>query len=161
MTNRAFGSFLDFAVHMAEAAVAVRVAEHHALDRAAAIIEKDAKARIGSYQDAAGPFAAWAPLAESTVADRVAKGFTPDEPELRTGQLRDSISRQVEGLEAAVGSTSEVMVWQELGTEKMPPRAILGPAAFDNREKIEKALGHAVLHALEYGAARNFVELPE
>jgi HK97 gp10 family phage protein len=161
MSERAFTSFLDFAVHMAEAAVAVRVAEHHALDHAAAIVEKDAKKRIGTYQEEVGPFAGWAPLAESTVKDRVSKGFTPDDPELRTGELRDSISRQVEGLEAAIGSTSDVMVWQELGTEKMPPRPILGPAAYANREKIEKALGHAVLHALEYGAARNFVELPE
>lgn len=156
-----FSNLLDFAVHLATTAVAVRVAEHGALDRAAAIIEKDAKNRLGTYQQESGPFAAWAPLTESTMADRVHQGYTPNDPELRSGALRDSISRTVEGREAAVGSTSEVMVYQELGTPTIPPRPALGPAAFENRERIQKAIGHAVLHALEYGAAGGFVELPE
>ena len=45
------------------------------------------------------------------ISTAVAKGFTPDDPLLRTGQLRDSISHQVQGLDAVVGSTSEVMVY--------------------------------------------------
>ena len=34
--------------------------------------------RLGIYQDHLGPFNAWEPLADSTVSDRVNKGFTPN-----------------------------------------------------------------------------------
>lgn len=158
---REFNSLAAFSMHLVKAAIAVRVAEHLALDRAAEIIEKDAKRQLGTYQPEAGPFAAWAPLAAATVADRIAKGFTPDDPLLRDGTLRDSISRTVEGHEAAIGSTSDIAVYQELGTEKIPPRPFLGPAAFNNREAVEKVLAQYVLGALEYGAVGSFAALPE
>ncbi len=158
---RDFESVADFALHLAAAEVAVHVAAHHALDRAAAIIEADAKHQIGEYQDAAGPFNAWPQLAESTQAERARLGFAPDEPLLRTGELRDSISREVRADEAAVGSTSDIMVYQELGTSRIPPRPVLGPAAFKNKDRIEQILGEAVVQALEYGAAGAFVKLPD
>lgn len=155
-----FGNITHFLVHLAEAQLAVHVATHRALDRAAAIVERDAKQQIGDYQPEAGPFNAWPELADSTKQDRVNKGFSENDPLLRTGELRDSISRQVQGSEAAVGSTSDVMVYQELGTDRIPPRPVLGPAALKNKDRIEKVLGDAVVHALEYGAASNFVPLP-
>ena len=49
--------------------LAVEHEMHKAMDRAARIVEREAKAEIGHYQDAASPFAAWAPLAESTVRE--------------------------------------------------------------------------------------------
>lgn len=157
---REFQSVNDFALHLAEAAVAVRLVEHHALDRAAAIIEQSAKDEIGTYQPSVGPFNGWPQLAESTQKEREHLGFTPNDPLLRTGGLRDSISREVQGLEAVVGSTSDVMVYQELGTPSIPPRPVLGPAAFKNKKKIERILGEAVVEAMEYGAAAAFVKLP-
>lgn len=160
MRELEFGSVTHFLVHLAEAQLAVHVASHRALDRAAAIIEKDAKQQIGTYQPDAGPFNAWPELADSTKQDRVSKGFSENDPLLRTGELRDSISREVHGHEAAIGSTSDVMVYQELGTDRIPPRPVLGPAAFKNKDRIEKVLGDAVVHALEYGAAADFVALP-
>jgi hypothetical protein len=66
----------------------------------------------------------------------------------------------VQGDEAAVGSTSEIAVYQELGTEKIPPRPFLGPAAFKNKDRIEAMLGQAVVNALEYGEVGSFVALP-
>src|SRR5205814_4154762 len=107
------------------------------LKKCVVAIEATAKAELGTYQGAVGPFDAWAPLAEATQQDRVAKGFTPDDPLLRSGELRDSISHQVEGLTAVAGSTSDVMVYQELGTPEIPPRAVMGPAGMSNRAVIE------------------------
>lgn len=160
MRELEFGSITHFLVHLIEAELAVQVASHRALDVAAAIVEKDAKEQIGTYQEDAGPFNAWPELADSTKQDRLHKGFSENDPLLRSGELRDSISREVHGNEAAIGSTSDVMVWQELGTERIAPRPVLGPAAYKNKDRIEKVLGAAVVHALEYGAAANFVPLP-
>lgn len=157
---REFESVTSFIVHLARAELAVRVAAHHALDQAAKIIENDAKRQLGVYQPEAGPFNAWSELADSTKNDRRSAGFPEDEPLLRTGALRDSISREVHGTEAAVGSTSEIAVYQELGTDKIPPRPFLGPAAFKNKDRIEAMLGRAVVNALEYGEVGSFVALP-
>lgn len=91
-------------------------------------IEETAKEEIGVYQPAYGPFDAWAPLAESTKADRVRKGYTEDDPLLRSGELRDSIQSEVVGLAAIVGTKSEIGFWQEVGTSHIPPRPFMGPA---------------------------------
>jgi HK97 gp10 family phage protein len=160
MSERAFSNITHFLLHLAEVEVAMHVAAHHALDKAARIIEKDAKAQMGKYQGEAGPFNAWTELADSTKKDRVRQGFTENDPLVRTDALAESISREVHGLEAAVGSTSDVMVYQELGTDRIPPRPVLGPAAYKNKDKIERILGEAVVHAMEYGAAAAFVKLP-
>ena len=45
-------------------------AERKALEKAAKIVEAEAKRRIGHYQAQTGPFAPWAPLADSTLADK-------------------------------------------------------------------------------------------
>lgn len=161
MSELKFANLADFIVHLAAAEVALHAAGHHSLDKAAALIEKTAKDKFGEYQAGVGAFDAWAPLAESTVADRVSKGFTPDDPLLRTGGLRDSISREVTSTEALIGSTSDVMVYQELGTSKMPPRPVLGPAAYENVEKIVEIIGTGAMEAIEYGAAGAFVPLPK
>lgn len=126
---------------------------HRALERAARVVEREAKAEIGDYQTAAGPFMAWAPLAEATVADRVAHGYAPDEPLLRTGALRDSIGHSVEmqGVaagEAIVGSTSRIAVYQELGTATIPPRSFLGGAAVRMTPEVLALIGAGAVKAL-------------
>jgi hypothetical protein len=140
---REFDSFGDFAAHLLTLEAVQTLAVHKALDRAAERIEKDAKDSIGTYQDSAGPFAAWEALAPATVADRVRQGYAPDEPLLREGDLRDSISRGVDHMEAVVGSDSDVMVYQEIGTEHIPPRAVLGPAAVHNEERVARMVAEA------------------
>ena len=62
------------------------------------------------------------------------------EPLLRTGGLRDSISTHVEGAEATVGSVSPIALYQEQGTEHIPPRPFLGPAAFEGKKPIGAAV---------------------
>ena len=91
-------------------------------------IEETAKEEMGVYQPAVGPFEAWAPLAASTKADRVRLGYSEDEPLLRSGELRDSIESEVVGLAAIVGTKSEIGLWQEMGTDRIPPRPFIGPA---------------------------------
>lgn len=126
--------------------MAVPAAAVAALDTAARSIEAEAKSEIGSYQrDNMGPFAPWAELKAATQRERVRLGFTANDPLLRTGDLRDSISHETHGLEAVVGSDSQVMVWQEMGTETIPPRSVLGLAAQRRERDVVKLIGAAVV----------------
>jgi hypothetical protein len=145
MREFSLGGFIE---HLGVMAAEVVIAEHEGLERAAQIIDAEAKNSIGHYQDEAPPFAAWADLAESTKADRVSKGFSEDEPELRTGELRDSIQHKVVGREAEIGSDSPIMEYQELGTVRIPPRSILGGAAVRKGEEAAEAVGEDVVAVL-------------
>lgn len=140
---REFAGFGEFADYLLSLNAVQTVAVARALDESAALIEKDAKAEIGTYQEAVGPFPAWAPLAPSTVADRVRQGYAPDEPLLREGDLRDSITHETRGLDAVVGSNSDIAVYQELGTEHIPPRPFLGPAAVHDERAVVRKLAEA------------------
>ncbi len=144
-------SLLGFIEHAALMAVEVVAAEHHALEHAAELVEAEAKASVGHYQAQSGPFAAWAELADATKDDRVAQGFPANEPELRTGELRDSIEHTVTGHEAEIGSDSEVMEYHELGTAKMPPRSILGGAAARKADQVAEIFGAEVVGVLASG----------
>lgn len=139
-----------FIEHLAVMQAEIVIEEDHALRHAAEIVQEEAKKSVGEYQPQSGPFAAWAPLAETTKEDRVRQGFPGDEPELRTGELRDSIETAilVRGREAEIGSNSDVMVYQELGTSKMPPRSILGGAAARVEQEVVQVLGDGAIAAL-------------
>ena len=127
----------------------IPVAASAALDAAAAAIEREAKQEIGTYQRSdMGPYEPWQELAQSTKADRVAQGYTENDPLLRSGELRDSIDRETHGLEAVVGSDSDVMVWQEFGTRTIPPRPVLGLAAVRKHEEVLKIVGDGVMAEL-------------
>lgn len=137
-----------FAAKLAGFAMAVKVEERRAMTRAAKIIEAEAKREIGHYQGQIGPFIAWPELADSTKDDRVRQGFTENDPLLRTGGLRDSISHAVGDREAAVGSNDDKAVWQELGTRTIPPRSFLGGAAMRKGPDVARTLGAAPVIAL-------------
>jgi len=147
-----FRSFGAFAEHLITREAATAVALHEGLEHVARAIEKTAKEEIGTYQPDVGPFPAWAPLADATVEDRISQGYSPDEPLLRTGELRESISHEVSGLEAVIGSTSDIALYQELGTASIPPRPFLGPAAFRNKTKILETVGIAAVRGIAGGA---------
>lgn len=112
-------------------------------------IEETAKEEIGMYQPAFGPFEAWAPLAESTKADRVRLGYSEDEPLLRTGELRDSIESEVVGLAAIVGTKSEIGLWQEVGTDRIPPRPFIGPAYVRITDSLMEAIGQTISRSFD------------
>ncbi|MDY3551402.1 hypothetical protein R5W24_000478 [Gemmata sp. JC717] len=143
-----FGDMGSFAAHLLTAAVAVQKAEHKLLAHVGKVVEKRAKAKIGEYQDAAPPFAGWAELADATKAERVKQGFPEDEPLLRTGDMRDSIGHTVQGNEVTIGSNNDKAVWQELGTETIPPRSFLGGAMAEELPKLKEILGEGVVAAL-------------
>ena len=131
-------------------------AELHSIDRnlknlgpdiveaACVIICTEAKKRIGVDH------ADWPALAPATIADRVRKGFTPNEPGLRTGAMRDSIGYTLSstGLEGQVGSNDQNLVYFELGTSKQPPRSVLAAAAAAQEKKIQTMAARAVVAAL-------------
>jgi hypothetical protein len=110
--------------------------------KACEIVQKKAKAAIGKDHEM------WAPLAESTIADKAQHGFATPKPLLRTGELRDSIQYTVHGLEGAVGSDLDIAVYQELGTSRIPPRSFLVSSAISSEDKIRRMAGAAAVAAL-------------
>lgn len=78
---------------------------------------------IGTYEFG------WPQLAPSTMDDRMANGYAPNEPLLRTGELRSSIQNMAvsTGVGAAglVYSGDKIALYQELGTNRIPPRSFL------------------------------------
>jgi hypothetical protein len=112
------------------------------IERACQIVQKKAKAAIGKNHEM------WAPLAESTIADKAHHGFPTPKPLLRTGELRDSIEYVVHGLEGAVGSDLDRAVWQELGTSRIPPRSFLVSSAISSEDKIRRMAAATTIAAL-------------
>ena len=148
-----FDSLGAFAAHLLTLQASEAVALHRGLERVAEAVEQSAKAEVGFYQPRVGPFDAWDPLADSTEQEKARLGYEPDAPLLRKGDLRDSYGHQVTALEAIIGSPLMEAVWQELGTPTIPPRAVLGPAALHNKERIERILGAAAVEGLLGGEA--------
>lgn len=108
-------------------------------------LEVTAKGFIGHYQED------WEPLAYATLyggvspeghhyPGKVELGYAPpDNPLLRTGELRDSIehwsAEMPDGAIGEIGSHDLVALWQELGTARgIPPRPFLGLAMFHSQE---------------------------
>jgi phage gpG-like protein len=111
--------------------------EHHCLEEGAKILQEEAKRELGQYQPG------WPQLKPETIARKA----TGDSPLLETGDLRDSIEREVQHDAAYVGSNSKKAVWHELGTSRIPPRPFLGTAAAAKHAEIGEMIG-AKFHAL-------------
>lgn len=158
----------SFAAHLVGMMARMKAEEHHILERAAQIVEKEAKAEIGHLQGQAGPFVAWAPLAESTIEGwrghpgKAELGFSPPDydPLLRSGDMRDSIEHVVIGDTAHVGSDSMVAVWQELGTVNVPPRSFLGGAAVRRHSEINRMAGRYIAMFLSGTANPTITPIP-
>lgn len=160
---REFSSFGSFAGHLMRTAAIGEEVTNHITREAAEIVRDDAKRRIGEYQDHVGPFNAWAPLADSTMADRVAKGYSENEPLLREGDLRDSIEEDVRGNEAVVGSVGDIAMYQELGTARIPPRPFLGPGLYDSKNAITEMAAKRMIAWITgqgWKRPRQSIELP-
>lgn len=143
-----FGSLSAFGMHLLTRQVATVAALQAATEKIGAHIEKVARAEFGHYQDAVGPFPAWAELAEATKDDRVRQGYSENDPLLRSGDLRDTVTHHSEPLEAVIGSPDPVLGYQEFGTSRIPPRPVLGPAAHNSKKVIEALVGAAVVEGL-------------
>lgn len=136
--------FADLAARLAMvAAIGSRV--HDLLDEAASLVEERAKAKLGSYQPAVGPYPAWQPLSPITQEIRASQGYTPNDPLRRSGEMANSIGHMVYGEEAAVGTTSEKAVWQELGTSTIPPRPFFGPVAIESEHDVQRIISASLV----------------
>lgn len=140
----AFGNLAAAAAFFAAIGERTEHARHEGVERAAKLIEAKAKAVLGTYDYD------WPELADATQEERVRQGFTANEPELRSGKLRDSIGHVVDGNRAVVGSTEMTAVYAELGTSRSPPRPIFVPTVLQNRDEIKKEIG-APFHAALVG----------
>ena len=142
---REFKSLLDFSTHLAEMQLVEQKAQEHGLELILRRIQNTAKAELGNYQPAVGPFAKWAELAESTKADRLRQGYSENDPGYRSGAMEESIGRRHSGMEGEVGSDDDHLVYFEFGTSKQPARPVLGPAAYRNKKFIERVAAGAVV----------------
>ncbi len=147
---RQLESMAEMALVLAERAVAIPLELHEDLKHLARHLEGKVKAEFGVYQSASGPFPAWDELADSTKDDRVSKGYTENDPLLRSGQERDDVAHQIEGLVAEIGTpetapTAEIIKFSEFGTSKEPMRPVYGPVGFNSRSAIEKWAGAALV----------------
>jgi hypothetical protein len=169
-------SLPEFATHLTKLMVETLIANHLALEFAAQTVETEAKAEIGTYQAAAGPFQAWDQLSSATlegflhpvagwIPGKETLGFAPpDNPLMRTGEMRDTIEHVVRlvsltGGEAHVGSNDDRALWQEIGTPNarypIEPRSFLGGAAFRKRDEIGRATGRSmVMHLSGLGTSQ-------
>ena len=156
---KAFSDLGVFGAFLAAQAVEVEHAAHSALEHGAAIIRDEARMRIGTYQGTTGPFAEWANLTEYTQTRRVELGYAPDDPLLRSGELRDAITSERTGNQAVAGvredaaggdgrDIGKIAIWMEQGTDRIPARAFLGPAGFVKAKDVAELIGHAVTASL-------------
>lgn len=150
-----------FAAHCATMEADMRLAQEAAVLKACQMVEKWAKKAIGQYL----PGYNWEQLKEATQQERKRLGFTPNDPLLRTGELRASIGHYVErvGLNEVVGyvgSTSKIAAYMELGTRHIPPRSFLAASAMAQERAIHEMTGRLVMGAILQGGP-NFRELRE
>lgn len=131
-------SLIGFATLLTELASA-KYAEHHALELASQIVEKEAKHVLGTYDYG------WPQLAETTKEDRVRKGFTENDPGLRSGEMRESIEHTVFATEAFIGSNDDHLVYFDIGTSKQPPRPVLLAAAIKKEDQVLDAIGRTMV----------------
>jgi hypothetical protein len=96
----------------------------------------------------------WPALAPSTVQEKTRLGYTghlsPTDPLLRAAQMRESISAEVDAgtLTGVVGATDPVAIFQELGTERIPPRPFLSTAMLGAEPVAEIFFGRAAVKLL-------------
>lgn len=151
-------SFRQFAEHMERAAEMVPEAIAGVVVEVTALAEARAKEMIGTYQPG------WEPLSEATlegfhheygffIPGKIELGYAPpDNPLLRTGGMRDSITSEADGNTGIIGSDDKVMLWQEMGTPDaiypIPPRPVLAKAMMDSVPDIERLSGEAMVRLL-------------
>lgn len=120
----------EFAAAMMHAAAHIPLAMAHGLEKGCRIIEKEAKAAIGTYKYG------WPALGPAAVDKH------GDTPLLDTGEMRDSITHNCDHHEGYVGSDDNKLLWQEFGTSRgIPPRPVMGGAVEAKGHEAAEAIG--------------------
>jgi len=149
--SKTFKSFVEAGDFFSRAALVQERVGQAALEKAGKAILEKAQGKFGHYQRATGEWARWMPLTQYTRDERVGLGYSEDEPLLRSGELRDSVTLSTEHGRIVIGSADIRMIWHEFGTTHMPPRAVLGPALYEMRNKVIKSISHAIIESSMYG----------
>lgn len=137
---RTFNSLEKFSDHLKKVVMKKVAYEEKWGEFCAKLLEKESKDKIGHLQEG------WAPLADSTKKDKERLGyvFNADyNPLYREGDLRDSI-KGVYNLslhQILLGSFSEIMIYQALGTMHIPPRDPIGTTMAQAKPEIALYLG--------------------
>lgn len=132
----------EFTAYAQRLRTTIKVAAEIGLREAAELVAKDARERLGTYQQD------WPPLAETTILEKEREGYEVPAPLERTGALRDSIRVEQEGLSAIIGSDHPAAKVHEHGDSHVPPRPFLMPAlhskAPEARAIIERTVAAAI-----------------
>jgi hypothetical protein len=87
-----------------------------------------AQEKLGYYQPGVAGFDSWAQLSPITQRIRESQGYSPNDPLLRGGDLRNSYEGSYDEFSMVVGSDEESAYQTEFGNERQPARSVLGPA---------------------------------
>lgn len=128
-------SVLEFAAHLRSIERDMHEVGPMIIEKACAMVCEEARRVLGTHDYD------WPELKPETIARKI-RG---DTPLLETGAMRDSITWTAKGLEGQVGSDSQIAVWQECGTSKIPPRPFLAGAAQHMEKKIHKMAARATI----------------
>lgn len=132
-------AFIDL---LPELARQVKASVQQELEQIAPQILETVQNKIGAYQEG------WEPLADATQKEREEHGYSPDNPLLRTGNLRNSYSTHVNENQIIIGSFDPDAEYMEIGTTSIPPRPILLPAIHETLPAATQVLGAVVVKAL-------------
>jgi phage gpG-like protein len=146
--TRHFHSLAELGRHLVECAGRSEVAHVAAVRLSADVLHKRATKIYGDATKLEH-------LAAATQADRAAKGYSPNDPLLRTGELlRDSLEKSVEGSWAGVGSAEPVHLYHEQGYfnvragHAVPPRPVFKIALQESAPDIDAIAQDAVAATL-------------
>jgi hypothetical protein len=136
-------SLTEFAGLLLEATVIMPAVEAEAMEKAAAMMETEAKRIFGTSELAAN-------------ADATIERKGSDAPGIETGETRGSIQHNADRHEAYIGSNDERLKWLEYGTAKSgnawggpnPPRPILSLAGVRKGDEAAEIVGRAVIAAI-------------
>lgn len=149
--DKHFGSLEQFARFIENIALKQQGVATIAADVAAHALHKNA---LKIYGDSTK----LAPLAQATQDDRVAKGYSPNDPLLRTGELlKDSLEMGHEGPVAGIGSAEPVHMYHEYGYvnartgRAVPPRPVFREAMVESAPEIGEILQQVVGASLGFG----------
>lgn len=141
-------TILGFVEHLREVEHDMKEAEAAIIRQACVMVATEAKRVLGTdgYN--------WPPLSEHT--KKTQPGML-----LENGAMRASIewSTSHDGLEGHVGSNSDIAVFQELGTLKIPPRSFLAGALHHQAPAIVKMAGEVARAAIAPGGRSEFLEI--
>ena len=146
-----FKTLTAFAKHMTKVMEKYPRKEMQAAEFLGKVLEAEAKDKIGHLQEGGGPFSEWKELAEATKTDKERLGFVYNHeynPLYRTGDLKKSIHHVFNPAShnLYLGSDSEIMIYQELGTVRgIPPRSVLGLTMYQAKADINYIMGNMLV----------------